>query len=249
MNHSTRHPHEHAPLAIIVNGPSSSGKSTLCKALLERLTDLADGEPEAAFARVAFDDLVVLMSDTLFPISYVQLQGGDLTRLASRSPHDGRAGWEYADESHAPGRHGGSPRLRIVLNSHVRRLLSGLQRSWGAHLKLGTNLIIDHFIQDADWCQELLDVLRESDARVFMVRVECDLAELERRESFRGDGKLEGRPLGLARRSDELCHAHALPYHIAVQTDRHTTEQSVAAIIAALQSGGFMPCILDTTPR
>jgi chloramphenicol 3-O-phosphotransferase len=135
------------------------------------------------------------------------------------------------------------------LNSHVRRLLSGLQRSWGAHLKLGTNLIIDHFIQDADWCQELLDVLRESDARVFMVRVECALAELERRESFRGDGKLEGRPLGLARRSDELCHAHALPCHIAIQTDRQTTEQSVAAIIAALQSGGFMPCILDSTPR
>jgi hypothetical protein len=37
--------------------------------------------------------------------------------------------------------------------------------------QMGTNLIIDHFIQDADWCQELLDVLRESDARVFMVRL------------------------------------------------------------------------------
>jgi hypothetical protein len=79
--------------------------------------------------------------------------------------------------------------------------------------------------------------------------VECDLAELERRESFRGDGKLEGRPLGLARRSDELCHGHELPYNIAVHTDRQTTEQSVAAIIAALQSGGFMPCILDPRPR
>ena len=249
MNHSTHHSHEHAPLAIIVNGPSSSGKSTLCKALLDRLTDLACGDPEASFARVAFDDLVVLMSDKLFPISYVQLQDGDLTRLASRSPHDGRAGWEYVDESHAPGRHGGSPRLRIVLNSHVRRLLSGLQHSWGAHLKLGTNLIIDHFIQDADWCQELLDVLRDSDARVFMVRVECDLAELERRESFRGDGKLEGRPLGLARRSDELCHGHALPCHIAIHTDRQTTEQSVAAIIAALLNSGLMPRGAGASPR
>jgi chloramphenicol 3-O phosphotransferase len=249
MNDSTRHPHEHAPLAIIVNGPSSSGKSTLCKALIDRLTDLADGEPEAAFARVAFDDLAVLMCDKLFPISYVKVQGGDLTRLASRSPHDGRAGWEYVDESHAPGRHGGSPRLRIVFNPHVRRLLSGLQRSWGAHLKLGTNLIIDHFIQDADWCQELLDVLRESDARVFLIRVECDLAELERRESFRGDGKLEGRPLGLARRSDELCHGHALPYNITVHTDRQTTEQSVAAIIAALLSSGLMPRSAGTSPR
>jgi hypothetical protein len=31
---------------------------------------------------------------------------------------------------------------------------------------------------------------------------------LERRESTRGDGELEGRPIGLARRSDELCHSH-----------------------------------------
>ena len=249
MNLSTPHSHEHAPLAIVVNGPSSSGKSTLCRALHERLTDLADGNPEASFARVAFDDVVLLMSDTLFPISYVKLQGGDLTRLASRNPDDGRAGWEYVDDSLAPGPHGGSPRLRIALNPHVRRLLSGLQRSWDAHLKLGTNLIIDHFIQDADWCQELLDVLRDSAAQVFMVRVECDLAELERRESFRGDGKLEGRPLGLARRSDELCHAHALPYNITVHTDRQTTDQSVAAITAALLSSGLMPSGAGASPR
>jgi chloramphenicol 3-O phosphotransferase len=241
MSTPASHPHKRAPLAIVVNGPSSSGKSTLCKALQGRLIDLADGDPDAAFARVAFDDLVMLISDRLFPISFVKLQGGDLTRLASRRPFDGQAGWEYVDESHTQGQHGGSPRLRVVLNPHVRRLLTGVQHSWGAHLKLGTNLIIDHFIQDTDWCQELLDVLSDSAARVFLVRVECSLAELERRESSRGDGKVEGRPLGLARRSDELCHAHALPYDVTVQTDRQTTDESVTAILAALQGAGCMP--------
>ena len=134
------------PIAILVNGASSSGKTTFCRALQERLTHLADGNHERAFARVAFDDVVLLMSDQLYPISFVKLQGGDLSRHMSRAPHDGRAGWEYVDESGAGGNHGGSPRLRLVLNPHGHRLLSGVHRSWGAHLGLGTNLIIDHFL-------------------------------------------------------------------------------------------------------
>jgi len=135
-------------LAILVNGASSSGKSTLCRALHDRLTDLADGDPEAAFARVAYDDLGVLIPDRLFPISFVKMQNeADLTRLASRVPFDGRASWEYVDDSHAEGKHGGSPRTRVVFNSHGERLLKGLHRSWGAHLQLGTHLVIDHFLQ------------------------------------------------------------------------------------------------------
>jgi hypothetical protein len=139
-----------APIAILVNGPSSSGKSTICRALQDRLTELADGNADAAFARVAFDDVGVLMSDKLTPISFAKLQGGDLTHLISRQPHDGRAGWEYLDESDAEGRHGGKPRLRLALSPHARRLLSGSHRSWGQHLALGTNLIIDHFLQEKE---------------------------------------------------------------------------------------------------
>jgi hypothetical protein len=109
------------------------------------------------------------MAERLYPISFVQLQGGDLSRLASREPHDGRAAWEYVDESEAEGHHGGRPRLRLVLNPHGRRLLAGVHRSWGAHLELGTHLIIDHFLQDADWVEEVLEVLARAGARVFCV--------------------------------------------------------------------------------
>ena len=223
-------------LAILVNGPSSSGKSTLCQVLQGRLIDLADGDPQAAFARVAFDDLALLISGKLFPIGFVQLQeGADLSRLSSRVPFDGRASWEYVDESHAEGKHGGSPRLRVVFNAHGQRLLKGVHRSWGAHLQLGTHLIIDHFLQDPEWYEDLMEVLRQHGARLFSVGVFCSLAELERRESARGDGKAEGRPLGLARRSDELCHEHPLVYDVTVQTDAESTAQSVDRIIAALE--------------
>jgi len=229
-----------APVAILVNGPSSSGKSTLCRALQDSLADLADGNPDAAFARVAFDDVGLLLSKKLYPVSFVQLQGGDLTRLVSRAPHDGRAAWEYIDESDAPGPHGGNPRLRLVFNPHGRNLLAGIHRSWGNHLQLGTNLIIDHFLQDGEWKEEVLEILRDSGARIFFVGVFCSVAELERREASRGDGGFEGRPLGLARRSDELCHAHDLDYDVTVRTDEQTTAESVDEIVSALRRTGLL---------
>jgi chloramphenicol 3-O phosphotransferase len=229
-----------APLAILVNGPSSSGKSTLCHALQDRLTELADGNADTAFARVAFDDIGRLMSDKLYPVSFVKLQGRDLSRLVSRQPHDGRAGWEYVDESNESGSHGGSPRLRLVFSPHGRQLLAGIHRSWGQHLALGTNLVIDHFLQDEEWKEEVLGILRDSGARIFFVGVFCSVTELERREAIRGDGAFEGRPLGLARRSDELCHAHDLDYDITVRTDEQTTAESVETIIAAMRDGGLL---------
>jgi len=232
-----------APVAILVNGPSSSGKSTLCRALQERLTDLADGDHTATFAGVAFDDVVLLIADKLHPISFVTLAGGDLDRLASREPHDGRAAWEYIDEIDTDGSHGGNLRARLVLSDHTRGLLSGIQRGWGEHLKLGTNLIIDHFLQDRDWSDEAIAVIRDAGAHLLLVGVFCSVAELERREASRGDGGLEGRPLGLARRSNELCHSHGLDYDVTVRTDEQTTEESVDAIVAALYSSR------NATPR
>jgi chloramphenicol 3-O phosphotransferase len=222
-----------APVAILINGPSSSGKSTLCRALHERLTESAG---DATFASVAFDDLVLLISDRLFPISFVALAGGDVTRLVSREPHDGRAAWEYVDEAATMIDGDGHPRVRLVLRDDTRRLLSGIHRGWGEHLTLGTNLIIDHFLQEQDWCDEALDVIETSGARLLSVGVYCSVLELERREAARADGELEGRPLGLARRSNELCHSHGLEYDVTVWTDQQSTAASVDAIIATLRS-------------
>ncbi len=223
-------------MAILVNGPSSSGKSTLCRALQERLSVLADGDPTALFARVAFDDIVALIPDTLFPVSFVAVNGGDLGRLASREPHDGRAAWEYLDETQA----GEQARIRLVMSPHTRGLLTGIHRGWGEHLRLGTNLVIDHFLQDAEWSQEVLGVLRDAGARTLRVGVFCSVEELERRESSRADGRVEGRPAGLARRSSELCHGHGLDYDASIWTDQQTTAESVDTIIAALHAADLL---------
>jgi len=227
-------------LAILVNGASSSGKSRLCRALHLRLTELADGDPNQMYASVAFDDMAALIAPNLYPHSFVELQGVDTDGLVSRSPHDGRAAWEYLDERDAEGIHGGHPRVRLVLSPPTRRLLSGVQQGWGAHIALGTNLIIDHFLQEQDWVDECLDTLHVAGAPVFTVGVECSLAELERRESDRPDGGVEGRPLGLARRSDELCRSTTLAHDVTVSTREQSTDESVDVIIAALRADGHL---------
>jgi chloramphenicol 3-O-phosphotransferase len=225
---------------VLVNGPSSCGKSTLCRVLHARLTELAGDEPARHFGRVAFDDVVLLIDATMFPHSFVSLQGRDTAHLVSLFPQDGRAAWEYVDESHVEGTHGGSPRMRVVLHPHMRRLLRGVHLGWGQHLRLGTNLLIDHFLQDRDWADECLAVLTNAGGPVLSVRIDCDLAELERRESNRAAGELNGRPLGLARRSDELCHSHDIAYDVSVSTSAQTTGEAVDAIIAALHARGYL---------
>jgi hypothetical protein len=91
---------------IIVNGPSSGGKSTLCAALQDKLVELADGEQGASFACVAFDDFLGTLSTRYYPHSFTALIKGDIERLASKAPFDGRAGWEYIDESENEGQPG-----------------------------------------------------------------------------------------------------------------------------------------------
>ncbi len=66
------------------------------------------------------------------------------------------------------------------------------------------------------------------------------MAELERRESSRGDGSFEGRPLGLARRSAELCLAHNLDYDNTLRSDEQTTAESVEAIITVMRDAGLL---------
>ena len=223
-------------IAILVNGGSSSGKSTLCTALQAKLAEIADGDDRSLFAKVAFDDFLLMISPKLYPISFVEAQGGDTAALVSRAFNDGRAAWEYLDNPPATGAHEAKPYLRLELSPWGRQILRGVHVSWGNHLQQGTHLIIDHFLQDKDWCAELLRILREVEARTFLVGVFCDVDEMERREACRSNGGVEGRPLGLARRSADLCHAHELEYDVVIHTDRQTTDEAVDLIMAALEN-------------
>jgi len=79
----------------------------------------------------------------------------------------------------------------------------GFHRSLPAFVGAGNNLIVEIIFETREWLRDVVGLLAPFD--VFFVGVHCDLEELERRETARGD-----RPLGDARRDFETAHVHAI---------------------------------------
>ncbi|HPF86871.1 MAG TPA: AAA family ATPase [Candidatus Limiplasma sp.] len=90
----------------------------------------------------------------------------------------------------------------------------------------GLNVIVDHVLLDtpelAFATPECVKLLHDSP--VLFVRVDCDLAELERREKARGD-----REAGMAKWQTEHIHGNQI-YDVQVNTARQTTDQCVQVI-------------------
>jgi chloramphenicol 3-O phosphotransferase len=75
----------------------------------------------------------------------------------------------------------------------------GFHRSLAAFAGAGNHLIVEHIIETRAWMSSLLTLMAPFD--VFFVAVHCPLAELERRETARGD-----RRIGDARRDYAAIH-------------------------------------------
>jgi chloramphenicol 3-O phosphotransferase len=107
------------------------------------------------------------------------------------------------------------------------KFFDGFHRSLPAFASAGNNLIVEHIIETEAWMQRLHRLLNGLD--VFYVGVHCPLAELERRESGRGD-----RPIGDARKDMETCHQH-VAYDFEVDATM-PLEVNVQAVISAWES-------------
>jgi chloramphenicol 3-O phosphotransferase len=121
---------------IFLNGASSSGKTTLAKALQSSL--------DTPFLHVSSDQLVGMLPER-------------------RDPAGPFAWW-----------------------TDVRpKFFAGFHRCIPALAAAGNDLIVDHIIEFPTWRDELASLLRGFD--VFLVGVHCDLTEIDRRETQRGD--------------------------------------------------------------
>ncbi len=110
----------------------------------------------------------------------------------------------------------------------------------------GNNVLVDHWIQEPWWKEDLEAALTErtstgsSPSAVHYIHVDCDLAELERREAARGD-----RVLGTSRWSKEhgtaLQHGSGSAYDLRLNSGNQSTEQMVAAVVASMDSWGLLP--------
>ncbi len=101
-----------------------------------------------------------------------------------------------------------------------------LAKSVKALAETGHNVIVDIVFCGEKTYREMISEL--SQLNLTLVKVECSLAELEKRELARGDRKI-----GLASLQYESVHRGVL-YDLTVNTENHSPEQCAQAILDSM---------------
>ena len=251
---------------IVFNGPSSAGKTSLVKSLQQRLAARAGGVPISAqnvFLKVAYDDLDILLPENTLPDLMVWQDGtprlrqpGDVGAGGGRQP--GQLGYNgpgtsvyYFEDRRAQlglpvvgmATHQQPPAQAIVNTPSADACLRGQHRAWVAMCGAGNNLLVDHWIQEPWWGDDLRSAVAASQRQghgpssVYFVHVSAELSELERRERSRGD-----RVLGTSRWShehgDRLRHGEG--YALYLDSGGSSTEEMAAQVETAMQGWGLL---------
>jgi chloramphenicol 3-O phosphotransferase len=195
------------PDVILVNGPSSAGKSTLCQALQAAI--------EEPYLVTSFDDFIFMAAPRYY-------RGADTSRQDERDAFTA-VGVELVTTS-PPGapisvtaRFG--PVFRCILDAMapaVRALVDG-----------GNPVIFDHVLHDRAMHESCRKAFAGLD--VFSVGVTCPIDILEARERERGD-----RVLGRARGLAGVMHGF-MRYDVMVDTGSMTAAACVSSVLAALE--------------
>lgn len=208
MSNSARSRSPAWPQLIFVNGPSSAGKTTLCRALQAAI--------EQPYLVVGFDDFVFLSAPRYY-------RGADGARQDERDRSTAE-GVEMETTS-APG---APVSVTARFGPVFRALLDGMAPAVRALVDSGNPVIFDHVLHDRAMYQSYRAATEGLD--VFSVGVTCPLEILEARERARGD-----RVLGRARGLVEVVHSFC-GYDVMVDTGQATTGACVAGILATLET-------------
>jgi chloramphenicol 3-O phosphotransferase len=194
------------PHVVLVNGPSSAGKTSLCRGLQAAVTH--------PYLCIAFDDFVFAAPGRYY-------RGAD-TAEQSQQDEFTAAGVRMVITSPP-----GAPRsVTAVFGPVFRRLMDGMAPAVRALVDAGNSVIFDHVLHDQRMYESLLNSFDGLD--VFTVGVVCPVEILEAREAARGD-----RVLGRARGLAEVVHGFC-GYDVVVDTGHHGPEACVDQVIAAL---------------
>ena len=120
--------------------------------------------------------------------------------------------------------------LRLNFGSFGLATLKAHIHSVAAIAHTGMNLILDEVILTADLRKEWVEHLSGTD--VMLVGVRCDLQELERRESERGD-----RVIGQARGQYDIVHAD-MCYDLEIDTTGIATNDAANIVVEAFLQNG-----------
>src|ERR1043165_240802 len=194
------------PDIILVNGPSSAGKTTLCRALQAAIDE--------AYLVTSFDDFVFMAAPR-------HSRGADPSR---QDEHDAYTAIGVEMVNTAPA--GAPPSVTARFGPVFRRILDGMAPAVRALVDSGNAVIFDHVLHDRamhESCRTAFDGLD-----LFSVGVTCPVEILEARERERGD-----RVLGRARGLVEVVHTFP-SYDLTVDTGSTTTADCVSAILASV---------------
>lgn len=195
------------PDVILVNGPSSAGKTTLCRALQAAIT-------RQPYLVTGFDDFIFMAAPRYY-------RGADTGRQDERDAFTAM-GVEMVTTSPP-----GAPLAVAARFGPVfRRLVDSMAPAVRALVDGGNPVIFDHVLHDRDMHESFHRATAGLD--VFAVSVTCPIEILEARERARGD-----RVLGRARGLADVVHTFC-SYDVSVDTGTTPTDACVAAILAAM---------------
>ncbi|OFW98005.1 MAG: hypothetical protein A3D94_11055 [Alphaproteobacteria bacterium RIFCSPHIGHO2_12_FULL_66_14] len=194
------------PDLILVNGPSSAGKTTLCRALQAKIPN--------PYLVAGFDDFIFMAAPRYY-------RGADTGWQDERDAFTA-LGVEMVATSPP-----GAPVAVVARFGPVfRRLIDSMAPSVRALVDGGNAVIFDHVLHDRTMYESFRRAAAGLD--VFAVGITCPLDILEARERARGD-RVQGRARGLA----DVVHSFCT-YDVTVDTGSTSTDSCVAAILAAL---------------
>jgi chloramphenicol 3-O phosphotransferase len=195
------------PDIFLVNGPSSAGKTTLCRAL-----QAAIAEP---YLVTGFDDFIFMAARRYW-------RGADTARQDERDACTA-LGVEMVTTSPP----GAPPAVTARFGPVFRRLLDSMAPAVRTLVDGGNAVIFDHVLHDRAMHESCRQAFAGLD--VFKVGVTCPVDILEERERERGD-----RVLGRARGLAGVVHGF-MRYDVMVDTGAMTPAACVSAILAAVE--------------
>lgn len=189
------------PEVILINGPSSAGKTTLARKIA---MDQTLSARMSHLRSVSFDDFVLGgMPLRHWSKQFVQV-AGDVDMLRSCV---GPEAWWYAErrvEPNAPVSRSDPPSCELVLSEVGLAYLHATFQKWATMLRCGISLVIDHYLMDPKWYQAMKERFDELPYKQTTVGLFCDSAVLQVREALRS--QLETRVCGTAEFSAERVH-------------------------------------------
>jgi chloramphenicol 3-O phosphotransferase len=195
---------------IFLNGPSSSGKSSIQKSL----------------QKIATQNVLRIGIDTFFD---ALIKEPDLSSFKKDKKFDQfTPQGEYIRGIKLQRDDSGNPVVPLKVGPAGERIIFGMHRAIRAYAEAGNNVIVDYILYNPAWIKDLAQSLK--DHRVYFIKIHAPLEVIEQREKDRNTS-----PPGHARSHYGTVH-QGMVYDLDADTSENTPEEAAKRILDFIQS-------------